>query len=125
MKNSKKWMQIVLAIMIACIGAQISCKPANKPSATAAATFNRRFIPTIKPEMTYEQIAKIAGAPGIMISENKNASPPTIQYRWNGGKDSILTVQFGNNRMIDATVLAPNGHTYLIPNKGDPSDITK
>jgi hypothetical protein len=75
--------------------------------------------------MTYEEVVKIAGAPGTIISEDKNVSPPIIQYRWNGGKDSVLTGRFGNNRMIDATVLAPNRHTYLIPNSGEISDITK
>jgi hypothetical protein len=75
--------------------------------------------------MTYEEIEKIAGAPGVKIGEDNNASPTTVQYRWNGGRNSVLTVKFGNNRMIDATVLAPNGHTYLIPNSGEISDITK
>jgi hypothetical protein len=124
MKDSKRWMQIILVIIVACIGAQISCKKGDKPVGTAA-IFNRRFLPTIKPGMTYEEIVKIAGAPGVKVEEDKNASPPTIQYRWNGGKDSVLTVKFGNNRMIDATVLVPNGHTYLIQNSGDISDITK
>jgi hypothetical protein len=124
MKDSRRWMSWILAILIAGLGAQISCKTGKKPDA-AAATFNRRFLPTIKPGMTYEEIAAIAGTPGTKVEENKNASPPAITYRWNGGKDSVLTVQFGNNKMIDATVLAPNGHTYLIPNSGEPTDITK
>jgi hypothetical protein len=124
MKNSKRWIQIVLAIMMACIGMQIACKAKNKPGATNA-TFNRRFIPTIKPAMSYEQIEQIVGAPGVKIAESKNASPPTIQYRWNGSKDSILTAQFSDNRMIEAIVLAPNGHTYLLHNNGMVADITK
>jgi hypothetical protein len=138
MKDSKRWMQMILAIMIACIGLQISCKsvdkPGNKPGVTAT-TFNRRFLPTIKPHMTYEEIEKIAGAPGAKVGENKDAAPPMVQYRWNGSKDSVLTVQFRKNEgfekrhsdylMKDATVLAPNGHTYLIQDNGEIADITK
>jgi hypothetical protein len=124
MKESKKWMQIILAITIAFIGAQISCKARDKPGVTAT-TFNKRFLPTIKPGMTYEEIVKIAGVPGAKVEENKNASPPTVLYRWNGSKDSVLTIQFSNNKMIDATVLAPNGHTYLVKNNGEITDTAK
>jgi hypothetical protein len=124
MKNSKGWMQIVLVIVIACIGMQIACKAKNKPGATNA-IFNKRFIPTIKPAMTYEQIVNITGAPGIKIGESKKDSLLTIQYRWNGSKDSILTAQFSDNKMIEAIVLAPNGRTYLIHNNGIVADITK
>jgi hypothetical protein len=117
-------MQITWVVLLACSYMQLSCNTGGKPE-SANATFNRRFIPTIKPMMTYEEIAKIAGAPGVKIGENKNASPPEVQYRWNGGKDSILTVNFGNNKMIEATVLAPNRHTYLIQKNGEVADITK
>ena len=75
--------------------------------------------------MTYEQIVALAGAPGVRIDENKNVSPPAVHYRWNGGKDSVLTVKFSDNRMIEATILAPNRHTYLIRNSGEVVDITK
>jgi hypothetical protein len=124
MKYGKRCVQIVLVVLVAGIGMQIACKKKDKPNVTAA-TFNRRFLPTIKPAMTYEQIEKIVGEPGTRISEDKNASPQTIQYRWNGSKESVLTVTFGNNKMIEATVLAPNGHTYLIQNNGEVADVTK
>ncbi len=88
-------------------------------------TFNRRFIPTIKPMMTYDQIVKIAGAPGLKIGEDKNSSPPAVQYRWQGSRGSVLTARVSNNKMIDATVLGPNKHTYLIRNNGEVTDITK
>jgi hypothetical protein len=119
MKYGRRWMQIGCVALIACICMQLSCKK-DQPD-VAATTFNRRFLPTIKPAMTYEQIAQIVGGPGVKISQAKE----TIQYRWNGSRDSILTVKFGDNRMIEATVLAPNGHTYLIQNNGDIADITK
>lgn len=87
--------------------------------------FNRRFIPSIKPLMTYEQIVKLAGVAGNKTGEDKNAKPPMIQYKWQGGRGSVLTVRFGNNRMIEATILAPNNHTYLIRANGEIADITK
>jgi len=88
-------------------------------------TFNRRFIPTIKPMMTYEQLVKLVGTQGIKVGENRNASPPTVQYRWKGGKDSVLTATLSSNRLISATVVAPNKHTYLIQSNGEVLDITK
>jgi len=87
--------------------------------------FNRRFIPTIKPMMTYDQIVRIVGVPGIKVGEDPKASPPTVQYRWKGGRDSVLTIRLGKNKLIDATVLAPNKHTYLIRNTGEVADITQ
>jgi len=80
--------------------------------------FNRRFLPTIKPMMTYEQIVRVIGAPGVKLGEAGKSSQQTAQYRWKGGKGSVLTVRLVNNRMSDATVLAPNGHTYLIRGDG-------
>jgi|WetSurMetagenome_2_1015567.scaffolds.fasta_scaffold20370_3 hypothetical protein len=124
MKNMKQWIQAVLVALLACSCMQMTCKTGNKQG-SANTTFNRRFIPTIKPAMTYEQIAQIAGAPGVKIGENNSASPPEIQYRWNGGKDSILTVKFAGNKMVEAAVRAPNGHTYLIQNNGEVVDITE
>ena len=85
----------------------------------AGIRFNKRFIPSIKPKMTYEQLVKVVGAPGVKVAENRKTSPPTVHYRWNGGKESVLTVRMQNNRLIDATVLAPNRHTYLIKSNGD------
>jgi hypothetical protein len=124
MRYGRRSMQISLVALMTCLGMAVSCKKATDPG-IAAATFNKRFLPTIQPGMTYEQIAKIAGSRGEIISEDKNASPPIVQYRWNGGKNSVLTVKFGSDRMMEATILAPNGHKYLIQNSGEISNITK
>ncbi len=88
-------------------------------------TFNRRFIPSIKPMMTYDQIVKLVGSPGVKVGEDRNSSPPTVQYRWQGGRGSVLTVRLNNHKVVDATVLAPNKHTYLIRGNGEVSDKTK
>ncbi len=89
------------------------------------AVFNRRFLPSIKPGMTYEQITKLAGGPGLKIAENQKAGPLAVQYRWKGGRNSVMTVNFTGNKMTDATILAPNKHTYLIKSSGEVVDITK
>jgi hypothetical protein len=91
---------------------------AGQPGVTET-RFNRRFIPSIKPNMTYEQLVKLVGTHGVKIAEDRKVSPSTVQYRWNGGKNSVLTVRMGSNRLIDATVLAPNRHTYLIKKTGE------
>jgi len=86
--------------------------------------FNRRFIPTMRPLMTYEQIVKLAGVPGLKTGEDRKEAPPVVQYRWMGGRDSVLTAKFRNNKMIEATVLAPNKHTYLVKSNGEVVDKT-
>ncbi|MHC1698423.1 MAG: hypothetical protein AB9919_10280 [Geobacteraceae bacterium] len=90
---------------------------------TTGTVFNKRLLPSIKPMLTYAQIATLAGAPGAKIAESKKTSPPTIQYRWKGGKDSILIARFANNRMVDATVRVPNGKTFAIRRNGKIDDL--
>jgi hypothetical protein len=111
----KRLMQLACAALLLFAFAQLS---AGAQPGVSDTRFNRRFLPTIKPMMTYEQIVKIVGAPGVKVGENRKTNPPTVQYRWNGGKGSVLTVRLGNNKMIDATVLAPNKNTYLIRSNG-------
>jgi hypothetical protein len=96
----------------------------NTPGVTET-VFNRRFIPTLKPQLSYEQIVKIAGIAGEKIGESKDASSKIVSYRWKGGRDSVLTVKLRDNKMIEATVLAPNGHTYKIQSNGEVTDISK
>jgi hypothetical protein len=111
------WVGFIGVIIFA--GAFAHIMAAGQPGVTET-VFNRRFIPTLKPQMTYEQIMKMAGGvPGTKIGEDKKAAPPVIQYRWKGGRDSVLTARFRNNRMMNATVLAPNGNTYEIRNNGE------
>jgi hypothetical protein len=95
---------------------------AAEPGVTGT-VFNKRLLPRIRPLLTYAQIATLAGSPGAKITESKKTSPPTVQYRWKGGKDSVLTVRFANNRMADATVLVPNGKTFAIGNNGKITDL--
>ncbi len=120
--KKKGLIRIVSAAFLAFLLAQMAA--GGQPGVTDT-TFNRRFIPTIKPMMTYEQIVKLVGTQGIKVGENRNASSPTVQYRWKGSKDSVLTATLSNNRLISATILAPNKHTYLIQSNGEVLDITK
>ena len=116
MRLNAGWLLLFLGLAVAASGGQ--------PGVTET-IFNRRFIPTIKPAMTYEQVVKLAGVTGAKIGEDTKGTPPTVQYRWQGGRDSVLTVKFSNNKAIEATVLAPNKHTYLIRASGEVVDITK
>jgi hypothetical protein len=106
----------ICAAVLLCASAQLI--RAAQPGVTET-RFNRKFLPTIKPMMTYEQIVRIVGTPGVKVGEDGKTSPPTVLYRWKGGKDSLLTVRIGNNRMISATVVVPNGQIYLIKNNGE------
>jgi hypothetical protein len=81
--------------------------------------FNRKFIPAIKPNMSYQQMVKIVGAPGVKVREDKKGSPPSTQYRWKGSRDSVLTVRFVNNKLFDATILTPNKRSFFIRNNGE------
>jgi hypothetical protein len=94
-----------------------------KDPGTTSTVFNKRLLPSIKPMLTYAQVATLAGAPGTKIGESRKTSPPTVQYRWKGGKDSVLTARFANNRMVDATIRVPNGKTFAIRSNGEIADL--
>jgi hypothetical protein len=113
----------ILSIML--LAAMFACAFAGNPLGVTATVFNRRFIPTLKPQFSYEQIVKMAGTPGEKLGESKDASSKILNYRWKGGRDSVLTVKLRDNKMVEATVLAPNGHTYKIQSNGEVADITK
>jgi hypothetical protein len=95
---------------------------AAQPGMTGT-VFNKRFIGKIKPAMPYEQIVKITGAPGLKVADGKAPSQGIVRYQWKGGKESVLRARFTSGKMIDATVLAPNGHTYSIRQNGEVVDL--
>ena len=84
-----------------------------------ATVFNKRFIPTIKPMMSYDQLVKVIGAPGVKVAADKGG---TVSYRWNGGKKSVLNVRVAAGKVLDASMLAPNSHTYIIGKNGAVSE---
>ena len=94
----------------------------QQPGVTST-VFNKRFIPNIKPMMSYDQIARITGAQGARVGEIKAGSTTVLSYRWNGGKGSILNVRIAGGKLLDATMKAPNGHTYAINRNGKVSDL--
>ena len=95
---------------------------AAQPGKTGT-VFNKRFIRTIRPMMPYEQLVKNIGAPGLSIPAKKGAKTSVTNYHWDGGKSSALDVRVTGGRVIDATMHAPNGHTYLVGKNGQIKDL--
>jgi hypothetical protein len=112
----------VTAILLVLCFAASQMVWAAQPGMTGT-VFNKRFIGKIKPAMPYEQIVKITGAPGLKVADGKAPSQGIVRYQWKGGKESVLRARFTSGRMIDATVLAPNGHTYSIRQNGEVVDL--
>jgi hypothetical protein len=89
----------------------------NKQPEKTETVFNKRFISKISPMMPYEQLVKIIGTPGVVVKDAGSASPQTIHYHWNGGRNSALDARVAAGKLVDATILAPNGNTYQIGEK--------
>ncbi len=85
--------------------------------------FNKRFIPNVRPMMTYDQVVRLTGAAGARVGMSKTGSAAVTSYRWNGGKGSVLTARICGSRLLDATIKAPNGHTYAVNRNGTVSDL--
>lgn len=107
---------VVVSLALALVSTQLVT--AAQPGVTSTA-FNKRFIPTIKPMMTYDQLVRIIGTPGVKVSSDKTG---TAVYRWNGGKRSSLSVRVAGGRVVDASMQAPNTHTYQIGRNGAVSE---
>jgi hypothetical protein len=116
----KKLLLLTLCALVSLVCSQTAF--AADPGTTST-VFNKRLLPSIKPMLTYAQVATLAGTPGTKIGESRKKSPPTVQYRWKGGKDSVLTARFANNRMVDATMRVPNAKTFAIRSNGEIADL--
>jgi hypothetical protein len=95
--------------------------PAPTPAAQTGKTdtvFNRRFLPKVKPLMPYEHLVRIIGTQGELVGSRNVKSETFVVYSWNGRKKSSLRVMVSNGKLIEATMLAPNGHTYTIGRDG-------
>lgn len=113
---------VLLTVALLIVGFSANAFSAAQPGMTST-VFNRRFIPKIKPMMPYDQIVRMVGSQGAKTGEGKQTTAPIISYRWNGGKKSVLNVRVSSGRLVDATMLAPNGHTYYIGKKGEVKDL--
>ncbi len=114
---------VVIALLLVCCLIPARLVTAAHPG-VAGTVFNKRFIPEIKPMMTYGQMVKIIGAPGLKVGEERGVAS-VVRYRWNGGKGSVLNLTVSAGRITEAIVLAPNGHTYKIGRDGKVSDMGK
>jgi hypothetical protein len=101
-------------ILLLILFLSVTVVSAGQPGSTAT-VFNKRFLSAIKPMMSFEELKKTIGAPGQKVSEDKGG---TVLYRWNGGKGSMLTVRVAAGKVLDASMLAPNGNTYVIGKNG-------
>jgi hypothetical protein len=114
--------KMMAALLIACCLA-LSLPVCGAQPGTTGTVFNKRFMPSIKPSMTYEQLVKIVGTPGAQLGQEKRGQSTIARYRWNGGKDSKLEVRVSNGKIVDASMKAPNGHTYRIDGAGKVTDL--
>ncbi|MDD2320850.1 MAG: hypothetical protein PHO83_12460 [Geobacteraceae bacterium] len=115
-----KFLLLLIVASTSFISAQTSF--AVEPGTTDT-VFNKRLIAKIKPMLTYGQVVALAGAPGVKIGQSAKTKPATVQYRWNGGKRSVLTARFSNNQLVEAIVLVPNGRTFALGKDGTTKDL--
>lgn len=101
-----------VAAVLVCIFAAAGVS-AGQPGKTDT-VFNRRFIPKVKISMPYDQLTKIAGAPGAVVKDPKEKSPNVIHYHWDGDKNSSLDATVANGKVTGGTIHAPNGNYYRI-----------
>lgn len=114
-----RWIQVFSGVVCAILLAgPLSCPGTSGQDGITETVFNRRFIPTLKPGISYAQVVKLAGGAGARIGEAAKAPADFLEYRWKGGRNSALSAKFRNSKLIEALVRAPNGHTYKIQNDG-------
>jgi hypothetical protein len=113
---------VALLVVVSLAFVSTAAMPAAQPGKTDT-VFNRRFLPKVKPMMAYEHLVRIIGTPGEVVENKKGKTETVVAYRWNGRKKSSLRVIVSNGKIIEATMLAPNGHTYSIGRDGKIRDL--
>ncbi len=113
----------MLVISVSMLMLSSSLAMAGQQAGVTDTVFNKRFIPNVRPTMTYDQIVRLTGVQGTRVGIVKTGSTAVTSYRWNGGKGSVLNARIAGGRLLDATVKAPNGHTYAVRQNGTVSDL--
>ncbi len=94
-----------------------------KQPGTTDTVFNRRFIHRLKPMMPYDQLARMIGAQGRKVAEDKRSSPPKIVYHWDGGRKSALDIRVAAGKVVEATVTSPKRQRYSLGKNGELIDL--
>lgn len=100
--------------LVTAIFCLLSTQTASGGEAGKTATvFNKRFMAGIKPMMQYQELVKSIGTPGAVVGTGQ-VSGGVASYHWDGGKKSALDAKVRGGRVIEATMLAPNGNSYSV-----------
>ncbi len=108
---NKKIKSLIFIVSLCLLTFLMAC---NKQPESTETVFNKRFMPKVKPMMTYDELEKTIGKPGTVVKDADSSSPQIIHYHWDGGKRSALDARVEAGKLVDATLLAPNGNTYRI-----------
>jgi len=84
--------------------------------------FDKAFLYSIRNVQRYEQLVRIVGDPGEIIGENSLRVPGT-KYHWNGRKNTKFNVSVSGGYVVDANVVAPDGHILSLEENGKISDL--
>ena len=101
----------VMAV-VACLllsGAILSPAVGSAASGQADKVFDREFLQSVKDVMFYEQIVRIVGVQGVKVGSD-SLKIPGDKYHWNGRENSSFNIRVNTGKVIDANVVAPDGH---------------
>ena len=107
----KRTSYLLIMLMLCIITLPTAC---NRRHENGETVFNKRFINKVETNMSYDELVKRIGKPGVEVKDGGKTSPGIIHYHWDGERNSALDAMVEAGKVVDATLLAPNGDTYRI-----------
>ena len=115
MKKILKWIGIIILVIIV-LGVISGGSKNNSPKTTTPGTtettqkketgVTMEKFTAINEGMTYEEVVKILGSEGEVISSNELAGIKTVMYKWNGTSVmSNMNATFQNGKMVSKAQL--------------------
>ena len=77
-------------------------------SGQANTVFDKAFLQTVKDVLSYEQIVRIVGVPGVKVGSD-SLKIPGDKYHWDGRENSSFNIRINAGKVIDANVVTPDG----------------
>ncbi len=108
----------IFALAVMFSGTAPSAFSAGLPGTTDT-VFNKKFIHKLTPMMPYDQRVKMLGSEGAKVGEDRQSSPPTTLYHWNGDRKSTLDIKVSAGRVVGAVVTAPKEQRFSLGKGGE------
>lgn len=114
LRVARKRMPVIA--VVACLLVSVTLlSPAvgSTASGQADTVFDKAFLQSVKDVLSYEQIVRIVGVPGVKVGSD-SLKIPGDKYHWNGRENSSFNARVISGKVVDANVVTPDGRVISL-----------